>query len=366
MEHLESQQRAIVRWGSSDEAASSKTPFGAGDVLYGKLRPYLRKVALADSDGVCSTEIIVLRPRDTAMIPEFLYYLCASPSLLRYSIDHSAGTRMPRISPSLLLKASIPVPPIQEQRRIADLLSAVDTALESQVQRVAAARVLSARVIDSLMNDPLWPIRRLDEVADVGGGITVGGRSSGDTRTVPYLRVANVQHGRLDLGEVKEVEATSAEIARHALRPDDVLLLEGGNKEDVGRGWIWSGEIDLCLHQNHLHRARPRTNIVEPRFLAYSICRTEARAYCLLHGKQTSNLATINRTQISALPLRVPEIAEQRRTVEVLDALRADWEASDADATVLRELRQSLISALVAGVHVMPESYDRFFAETAA
>jgi len=210
-----------------------------------------------------------------------------------------------------------------------------------------------------MLNDSAWTLHRLDEVAEVGGGITKGRRAEATT-SVPYLRVANVQHGRLDLTEVKTIEATEAEISRHRVEDGDVLLLEGGNKEDVGRGWLWSNELPLCLHQNHLHRARPRRDLVTPRFLAYSICRSEARAYCLLNAKQTSNLATINRTQIAGLPVRVPEADVQARVVSVLDAIRADYDAAVEARAAADQLRAGITAQLLGGTHRIPASYDRF------
>jgi type I restriction enzyme S subunit len=264
-----------------------------------------------------------------------------------------------------LREIEVDVPPIEEQRRIADLVRAIDRSISAESRRAVASWAILMRSIDALLNNPLWSLKRLDEVSEVRGGITKGHRSR-ETRPVPYLRVANVQHGWLNLNEIKEIEATEAEIGRHAVRASDVLLLEGGNKEDVGRGWIWSGEIEECLHQNHLHRARPAADVIEPRFLAYAICRSEARSYCLLNGKQTSNLATINRTQICGLPIRVPGLSEQRRVVGLLDAIRSDWESASSDVASLRKLREAVLAALLTGAHEIPESYDRFVPENGA
>jgi type I restriction enzyme, S subunit len=139
------------------------------------------------------------------------------------------------------------------------------------------------------------------------------------------------------------------QIRKHRLQAGDVLLLEGGSKDDVGRGWVWSGEIDLCLHQNHLHRARPRAGVIHSRFLAYSVCNAAARSYCLGHAKQTSNLATINRTQISGLPVRVPALEEQARVIALLDPLRASHDAAIEALRRLRILADAVADALLTG-----------------
>src|SRR5437868_13304656 len=98
---------------------------------------------------------------------------------------------------------------------------------------------------------PGWAWATLAQISELKGGITKGQkrRATDVLRTVPYLRVANVQRGYLDL-EVKEIEATQDEIADLRLLPGDILLIEGGNREHLGRGWIWQGEVAECIHQN--------------------------------------------------------------------------------------------------------------------
>ena len=337
-----------------------------GDVLVTEGCGSLKQIGASaqwdgQTDGFVGFQNTLLRLRAINGLsdPEFVYQWA------RWSFDSGAfarvatGTSIFHIGATRAAAMPFPDWPIEKQRRTADLLRAVDRSIDLQGQRGAAAWRLLQCLTDAILNKPSWPMKRLDEVAQIGGGITKGRPSSG-SREVPYLRVANVQHGRLDLAEIKLIEATLAEINRHALQPGDVLLLEGGNKEDVGRGWIWSGEIDECLHQNHLHRARPERALVDPIFLAYSICRSEARAYCFLNGKQTSNLATINRTQIAGLPVRIPSLEEQRRAVALLNAVRRDWQVAADAILVARSLRQSIRSALFSSDREISASYDRF------
>src|SRR5262249_51233767 len=105
-----------------------------------------------------------------------------------------------------------------------------------------------------------WARAELGELCNITGGVTKGQkrRASNTPRKVPYLRVANVQRGYLDLSEIKEIEATEAEIQAMRLQRGDVLLIEGGNREHLGRGWIWEDQLPECIHQNHIFRARLR------------------------------------------------------------------------------------------------------------
>lgn len=360
-----------VRWARATQQREGRggARFRGGDILFARITPCLEngKVAqwpLEGGQAGGSTEFIVMRA-SARIAPAFLYYWATSAAVRDAAVALMAGsTGRQRLSPNDLKEMPILLPPIEDQHRIADLMGALERAAASRSAEAQASWLLLQQAVDRLLSNPDWPSARLEKVSAVGGGITKG-RKKAATREVPYLRVANVQHGRLDLSEIKIIEATEAEIERHALMLDDVLLLEGGNREDVGRGWIWSDEMEGCLHQNHLHRARANREIVDPRFLAYSICRSEARAYCLANAKQTSNLATINRTQISGLPIRVPSRAEQAKAVATLDAIRSVWEQSEAALREIQSVRHALSSTLLSGAHPIPASYDRFLSEIA-
>lgn len=163
------------------------------------------------------------------------------------------------------------------------------------------------------------------------GGIAKGQRrASGDTlQLVPYLRVANVQRGYLDLADVKQIEASAEEIAELRLVPGDVLFNEGGDRDKLGRGWVWNGELPLCIHQNHVFRARIRFGVLHPKLLSW-YANTCGQQYFLEHGKQTTNLASINMTKLGALPVPVPPLREQARILEEVEKHLSDIDAGVA------------------------------------
>src|SRR5690349_7635001 len=99
-----------------------------------------------------------------------------------------------------------------------------------------------------------WAWTTLGEIAEVVGGVTKDTKKQSDPALplVPYLRVANVQRGRIDLRSVAEIRVPSATAERLRLRPGDVLLNEGGDRDKLGRGWIWEGQLSECIHQNHV------------------------------------------------------------------------------------------------------------------
>lgn len=148
------------------------------------------------------------------------------------------------------------------------------------------------------------------------------GREVAESASVelPYLRVANVQNGYIDTAEVKTVRVLESEVDRFSLSPGDVLLTEGGDFDKLGRGAVWDGRLSPCLYQNHIFRVRCNLPDLVPEYLSLYMASPEGRAYFLSIAKQTTNLATINSSQLKAMPVLLPSVAEQRRIVEVLEA----------------------------------------------
>jgi len=164
-----------------------------------------------------------------------------------------------------------------------------------------------------------WCWARLDALASIKGGITVDRKRQDPTaRPVPYLRVANVQRGYLDLEEIKSIDAPEAEIEELRLMPGDILFNEGGDRDKLGRGWIWEGQLPECIHQNHVFRARLFGLGLSAKLISWW-GNTFGKDYFLREGKQTTNLASINMTKLSAFPIPIPPSAEQCRIVAEVD-----------------------------------------------
>ena len=144
-------------------------------------------------------------------------------------------------------------------------------------------------------------------------GITIG-QNYGEDELIerPYLRVANVQSGRLDLSRVTTVRVPTAEINRATLKKGDVLMTEGGDIDKLGRGCVWMGDIPDCLHQNHIFAVRPNPAFLKPAFLVALMESFHGRNYFQVTAKQTTNLAATNRTTLGNFPFYLPSVAEQQ------------------------------------------------------
>ena len=437
---------------------SSKNKFEANDVIYGKLRPYLDKVLIADEEGVCTTEMIPVRAyRD--LRPDFLRLVMKSPYFIQYANESTHGMNLPRMGTDKARAALFPLAPLEEQHRIVakvDELMSLCDALETQTeasitahqtlvetllnalllptnstniansikpradslelsfeqswQRVAehfdtlfttnasidtlkqtilqlavmgklvpqasrearnsesyepAAKLLERIAAEKaqLIADkkikkqkPLpaitdeekpfelprgWEWVRFEDLVEIQGGITKGRKLAGrELMTVQYLSVANVQRSYLDLGHLKEIEIPIEEEDKYRVKARDLLITEGGDWDKVGRTAIWSNELPYVAHQNHVFKASIFLEEQSEVWLEKYLNGPYARDYFAGSSKQTTNLASINKTQLRGCLLAVPPKEEKDRIVVKVDELMALCDQlkdrlSDAQATQL-------------------------------
>jgi type I restriction enzyme S subunit len=166
-----------------------------------------------------------------------------------------------------------------------------------------------------------WKWVKLDEICKIVGGVTKGRDFKGkQTIRLPYLRVANVQDGYLDLRQIKMIEVLPSDKDKYKLEFGDILYTEGGDKDKLGRGTIWKSEIEGCIHQNHIFRARPLSKDINPYYVTYFSQSRLAKNYFFKKGKQTTNLASINITILSNLPIPICSIEEQNTIVAEIES----------------------------------------------
>ena len=198
-----------------------------------------------------------------------------------------------------------------------------------------------------------WGWTRLESIAALQGGITVDSKRQDPTaRAVPYLRVANVQRGYLDLSEVKTINAPAVDIEELRLQRGDILFNEGGDRDKLGRGWVWEGQLPDCIHQNHVFRARLVSSDILPKLVSWW-GNSFGKDYFQREGKQTTNLASINLTKLRGFPVPLPPLTEQHRIVAEVDrrlSLIRDSEVQvDTSFKRAERLRQSILGKAFAG-----------------
>ena len=285
-------------------------------VLYGKLRPYLNKVALPDAAGKCSTEIIPLLPA-LDLDRRYLSYFLRSPRTVSQITERSSGARMPRADMDFVLSLPIDVPPLNEQRRIVDLLTRAEgiVRLRREAQK-KAAELIPAIFID-MFGDPAtnpkgWPVLPMSElVAEFRYGTS---QKSGPTGT-PVLRIPNVIGGAIDLAEVKLVMLPQAEHQRLRLVDGDLLFVRtNGNPDFVGRCSVYESSALTaagfdgadCVYASYLIRARLAGVRVYPGFLQAHLSSQRGRQLLRERAKTSAGQFNLNIDGLGSLPVPVP------------------------------------------------------------
>lgn len=350
--------------------------------------------------ALLNQRVMKIEPKAETLDIDFLTHLL--PGYLQAIHDLTSSTTVKHLSSRDVERLPIPVPELEEQQKIAtqiaallelvgsssDRLATIPALLKKFRQSVLAAacsgqltadwresqsrltdidsfirdlervRLLSrAKTPKNAQNEPTpvfdvpdsWRWVSLRTLVELKGGVTKGEkrRAGQELISVPYLRVANVQRGFLDLSDIKHIEATPKELEELRLQPNDILFNEGGDRDKLGRGWVWEGQIDNCIHQNHVFRGRLFDDRI-PAKLVSLYGNSIGAQHFIDEGKQTVNLASLSITKLGdmAFPLAPPEeMAEIMRQVESLFALAASIESRLAEATVQVERTTQAILA---------------------
>jgi len=383
--HVESGTGRLLGVESANEqgAESGKYLCRAGDVVYSKIRPALRKVCIALEDCLCSADMYPLRAH-SGMSNAFLLWWMLSEQFSSLAVLDSQRVAMPKINRESLKEVMLVAPPLAEQAYIAEFLdretAKIDVLVFEQQRLVEVLKEKRQAVISHAVTKGLdpsvvmkdsgiewlgevpahWEVVALKRIADVNTGVAKGKDLAGrSTITVPYLRVANVQDGYLDLDDVATIEIGEDELDRYALKPGDVLMNEGGDFDKLGRGCVWEGQISPCITQNHVFAVRPWR--VSPSWLNVVSSSAYAQFYFMMRSKQSTNLASISSTNLMELAVALPPPAEQRAIVAQIDRDTSRIDALIAEATrgidLLQERRTALIAAAVTGqIDVRPRA----------
>ncbi len=349
----------------------------AGDFVI-SLRSFQGGIEYSREQGIISPAYTVLYPVQ-ADSHGFLSWLFKSKPYVENLSLYVTGIRQGQnIDYEKLSCSGLPRPPLLEQTAIVRFLDHFDRRirryirskqkliklLDEQKQVIihrAVTRGLDPKVrlkpsgVEWLGDVPEhWEVTRLKDAADVQTGLTLGKNYNGvTTESRPYLRVANVQVGRVDLRRVKRIDIPSQEARGATLRAGDVLMTEGGDIDKLGRGCVWHNEIPGCLHQNHVFAVRCRQHMLAPEFLVGLMASQHGRNYFQLTAKQTTNLASTNSNTLRAFPIMLPPLSEQDAILDEIEkqitGIERGVEHAQREISLLREYRTRLIADVVTG-----------------
>ena len=256
-------------------------------------------------------------------------------------------------------------PPLPEQQKIATILTSVDTVIEKTRAQIDKLKHLKTGMMQQLLtqgidhtefkNTPVgripktWGHARLEDVAVIQTGVAKNSKITGDLIEIPYLRVANVQDGYLDLTEIKTLQLDRARLERFMLCDNDILVNEGGDFDKLGRGFIWKNQISPCVHQNHVFVVRTNQEKLLPMFFNYLSGSQYGKQYYLGCAKQTTNLASLNSSQLKQFPVLLPTLEEQADICEALNSIDMKVRNIEQKLSSTTEIKKALMQDLLTG-----------------
>ena len=284
----------------------------------------------------------------------WLYYLLEQLHLERLN----SATGVPGLNREDAYALSVPVPTEVQTRKIAEIIQAIDDAIEATQAVIKQTRQLKAALLQDLLTNGLpgrhsdfkivkhlgrmpksWEVRAIGEVFEVQLGKMLSQASKTGTAYRPYIGNWNVQWGRFDLGRIEQMDFTDDEFEKFRLRSGDILVCEGG---EVGRTAIWKSEIKGCCYQKALHRLRPKLDVgIVPAFFMYFMEQgTRQNIFVPFTGE--SSIAHLTRETLIQLPMPIPNYDEQETIVEVLEEVENRIRAEEEKACQIGKLKRSL------------------------
>ncbi len=309
--------------------------------------------------------------------PKFIFYVSKSSKFLAQIEADAIQTTISNFNGEKYGNIEILIPPVETQKYIVSFLERKTAAINTLIAKKQRLIQLLEKKRTALINQAVtkglnpnapikdsgipwigeipkhWEVKRLKFIAEVRGGVAKG-RDLKDKNIVelPYLRVANVQDGYLDLSDVSTIAIEINEERRYLLHKGDILMNEGGDNDKLGRGAVWHGQIERCIHQNHVFAVRPFRG-VNSYWINLATQASYLKHFFLVRSKKTTNLASISSSNLKESPIIFPPIQEQEEIltkVQVkLDQIQNIYTTVVFQIEKLQEYRRSLITAAVTG-----------------
>ena len=360
LEHIDSGDPRLKKIGTSSEVNSSKSRFYSGDILYGKLRPYLDKSVLVDFDGLCSTDILVLKSKES-IVPQFVVNTIHNSQFLSYSISTSSGVNHPRTSWSSISAFQFLLPPLPEQRAIARALRAVQAAREARLREIALERERKAALMEHLFThgtrgEPTkmteigempesWSMIQLEEAC-----IKIVDCPHSTPHFSPagvlVVRNFNIRNGRLDLKfpSYTTEEEYSERVKRCEPTEGDVLF---SREAPVGEACLVPPDVRLCLGQRMM-LLRVDTSKLN-RFFLVQVFYSNAIRSIMMAISSGVTAKHLNVADVKRLRIPFSSMEEQKQISDILSACDSKITALEHEASLHDELFRAMLEELMNG-----------------
>ena len=355
VEHVESGSGAF-NFNNGSRTGSQKSTtfrFDKRHVLYAKLRQYLNKVATPGFAGRCSTELVPLLLRE-GVDREFIAFLLRRNETVDYVMSSVTGARMPRTDMKALMSLPVPLPPLDERRRIVGILNRAAKIERLRARAQERLREFVPALFVRMFGDPVenpmgWDVRPLGAFCI----LTQYGTSKKATNQadgLPVLRMGNVTYrGDLDCTDLKWVTLSESDVEKHLLRTGDILFNRTNSKELVGKTGIWDGRFEAVAASYFIRLRVDETCVCSTYVCAFmNSPATKQRLFEAARG--AIGQANINAKELKSLLLPVPPIDLQRWYAELVETARAALKNAESGSSDTSALQRSLMSRLLDGV----------------
>jgi type I restriction enzyme S subunit len=359
LEHLDPENLHIRRWNTPENGTSFSRKFVPGQTLFGKRRAYQRKVAFAEFEGICSGDILTFETKDKKdLLSELLPFICQSDAFFDHALGTSAGSLSPRTSWKALKDFEFPLPPIDKQKRIAEILWAADSLREKRQNTVLSlidvAKTTEKEIFGAFIGqakEGKIPFVTLNDVLaePISNGIFKKREHFGSGTLL--INVTDIYSSfRVDPTKLERVETVGKETTSFSAVSGDVifnrssLVLEG-----IGKACLVSDWSEPMVFECHLMRARPDSKQIDPRYLCRYSLSSFGRRY-LLSRSQTTTMTTINQGDLGKLPIPLPLLKKQQQLADKLDAIDTEIQNIKMHIKIHEKLTKKLINSFFSGV----------------
>lgn len=346
LDDLDSGCLHIRRWGKGSDVIGTKLRFRKGDVIFGRRRAYQRKLAVAEVDGICSAHAMVVRAKPSKVLPEFLPFLMMSDEFMNRAVEISVGSLSPTINWTTLKLEEFDLPPLDQQRRTAEVLWAVDEGMQRWSSTIRDLLHARERVITDFVARQDHERVLLGEcLEDVQYGSSTKAVLQPGPGLLPLLRIPNVIGGRIDLSDLAW-QVQTEEFEKYRLAPGDVLIVRtNGNPDYVGRTAVFEGTNPKdALYASYLIRLRPRLETTLPHFVHEVLQSEQVRRELRKQVRSSAGNYNLNTHGIRGLLIPLPSKVEQQRLIDRLAVLDNTLEALVRNADTLRALGAAIIN----------------------
>ncbi|WP_433451569.1 restriction endonuclease subunit S [Streptomyces sp. CA-142005] len=348
-DHVESGTGRVIslRTAQSQGATSGKYIVTPGDVVLSKIRPALRKVALAEFTGTCSADMYPLRSCPD-VLPEFLQAVLLSDHFSLFAGSLSGRTGIPKVNRADLASYEMLIPPKSEQLKIVDVygsLTEVERSTEVTIEKLQALRAAFLEQLLSVGHRPLSEVI----VSGPQNGLYKPAESYGQTGT-PIVRINSFSGGPSDLTrDLLRVSASPDEVRRYQISVGDLLVNRVNTQELVGRSTVVSRLVEPTVFESNIMRCKIAIGEVNPRFLEAWMSTSAVKAHFLRRAKPAVSQASINRSDVYSCPIPKLGIDEQNSFLLRLDALSEEVVEERVKLEKLHRLKQGLVDDLLSG-----------------